>query len=930
MIRCYFTCFLVLLFFTQAFPGENIVQYNGNSIIENHIVLKFKLQNHRRTISPDYYTDILTEELSDINIISFNQKFPTASLPSNCEECVDISAIYEIEYSDEQNLSKLLTRINALPYIEYAEPIPVMEALYTPNDPLLGNQYHLNVTQALEAWDVFNGDSTMIIGVTDTGFDTDHDDLIFKIAYNYSDPINGIDDDNDGYIDNFRGWDVGSYDNDPSEESSSHGTIVAGIACAEVNNEIGIAGVGSKTLFMPIKVANSFGNITRGYEGIIYGADHGCKVINCSWGTKGTYYRYGEDVINYVTFNKDVLVVCAAGNSEDDIPWYPASFKNTLSVAGTIATDAKWAQENSESSSGSSWGEYVDISAPAANYWSTTSNSQYTRCYGGTSFACPIVAGAAALVRGKYPNFTPVQVKEQLKVTSDYIYDIEYNSPYTDLLGTGRLNVLNAVSDTSRPSIVFNNYEFYTNTGSFFPNDTVYLHGEFFNYLAASENINVSLQTESEFVEIIRATYLIRNINTNESVSNAQFPFMFVIKEEAPFDYKIQFKIEYTADNYRNYQYVSGTINSSIFDFSVNNIDISLTSNGLIGYSGTNQRNGIGFRYRNDQTIYEAGIIVANSENNVVSNIAQSRDFHQLSRVIDQDGSNNYDYKFVSSFDDTFAASNLLGIKADSYVYAWDNEDYLLYSYDIINTSNREISNMYIGLFVDWNIDDSRYNKLDFDELRNMSYAHSALPQSYYAGIQILSDETANHYAISYTPEGDGDINITDGFTNEEKYFTLTNSHYFVDTSTIGEEIGMVTSTGPFYIEQGDTAHFDFAFILSENQDYLENTCEEVLYKYNILKGLANDSVVNITDYSPNQDISAWYISGKESLTVMSPFSQNITLAITDIMGRNVFQTNSYLIANKPSEVPVTLSAGVWFIYAITDSGTLSTKIIVD
>ena len=131
---------------------------------------------------------------------------------------------------------------------------------------------------------IHQGDTNTVVAVVDAGVAVAHTDLVNQIKYNYGDPINGYDDDFDGYLDNFRGWDFAEKDNNPDIGVSDHGTWVAGISSAEVNNAFATAGAGFKCKFLPVKVATDAGIIVRGYEGIVYAAIQGAHIINCSWG----------------------------------------------------------------------------------------------------------------------------------------------------------------------------------------------------------------------------------------------------------------------------------------------------------------------------------------------------------------------------------------------------------------------------------------------------------------------------------------------------------------------------------------------------------------------------------------------------------------------------------------------------------------------
>ena len=140
--------------------------------------------------------------------------------------------------------------------------------MYQPNDPSADSvtQYHLKNIQAYLGWAISKGDTNTVIGIVDTGTDWDHPDLQDNIKHNYADTIDGVDNDNDGYIDNYRGWDLGENDNDPSSSVSSfgvhHGTGVSGIAAATTDNSKGVAGVGFKCKFLPVKIFNDNNQLT--------------------------------------------------------------------------------------------------------------------------------------------------------------------------------------------------------------------------------------------------------------------------------------------------------------------------------------------------------------------------------------------------------------------------------------------------------------------------------------------------------------------------------------------------------------------------------------------------------------------------------------------------------------------------------------------
>src|ERR1051325_9938099 len=200
----------------------------------------------------------------------------------------------------------------------YAEPRYIAKPFYHPNDTSAVDtlQYYLSTIHAYEAWDITKGDTNVVIGITDTGTDPRHPDLKGNMV---------------------AGWNFVGNNSDPSDDSTSypHGTSVCGVAAAVTDNITGTAGVGFKCRFMPIKA-----NFSNPYQSVIYAADHGCTVINCSWGHID-YSAAGEDAVNYATFNKNALVVGAAGNNGNFEIFYPSGYINAMGVGATAQADQK-------------------------------------------------------------------------------------------------------------------------------------------------------------------------------------------------------------------------------------------------------------------------------------------------------------------------------------------------------------------------------------------------------------------------------------------------------------------------------------------------------------------------------------------------------------------------------------------------------------
>jgi len=349
-----------------------------------------------------------------------------------------------------------------------------------PNDTYLADQWYVNDPGGAdvhlpEAWDIAHGSSSTVIGIMDTGIDTGHPDLAAHIWTNPGEiPANGLDDDGDGYIDDTHGWDFGNGDNDPNPEPTYdadgidvgfHGTFVAGIASAVTDNGEGIAGAGWNCRLMPLKVSNSAGDITS--SAITLAFDYACAqhvaVLNMSLGGPGDpgVPEYFQALVD-AALDSGVLCVAAAGNDGTSTPSYPAGCNNVLSVAATDDTDSR--------ADFSNWGSWVRIAAPGASMWSSICRNYtfddlnqiiYIYFFGwdgenpymlgdGTSFACPLTAGVAALVRARTPAFTPLQTLQQLITSGDVV---AYDHPIGPKLNAYRAITQAPVSVGDAPAI---------------------------------------------------------------------------------------------------------------------------------------------------------------------------------------------------------------------------------------------------------------------------------------------------------------------------------------------------------------------------------------------------------------------------------------------------------------------------------------------
>ena len=329
----------------------------------------------------------------------------------------------------------------------------------TPNDSLFSQQWGLYNLQTigadinmLEAWDIEPGDPSVIVAIIDMGFDVTHSDLQNNIWHNPGEIAdNGIDDDQNGYVDDIIGWDFVNQpsgyddpendyqdeDNDPTITKSAHGNEVFGVLGATTNNAIGIAGITGRCKMMLLRAGyiNTQGKAVLSgasiIKGIIYATDNGASVINISSGSS-KYSNSYHDVLKYA-IDHGVVITCSAGNEGSNTPVYPAAYnlKGLISVGATTSEDAPARFSN--------WGDWVDVSAPGQYIISTMNDDRYGQIHG-TSFSAPIVAGIAALLASHYPDWTPAQIHDQILATVDVREELAgYNAT------SGRVNAYRAL-----------------------------------------------------------------------------------------------------------------------------------------------------------------------------------------------------------------------------------------------------------------------------------------------------------------------------------------------------------------------------------------------------------------------------------------------------------------------------------------------------
>jgi len=357
------------------------------------------------------------------------------------------SSLRSYLFKTDRDVRSMCAELRNDPAIEYAQPNYIYKRCGDPNDPEFADQYAHQLIQMPKAWDISTGSRDVVVAVLDTGVDVNHPDLKDNIWVNEDEiPNNGVDDDNNGFIDDVCGWNFESDNNDVTPEFDwsgveGHGTQVSGVIAGAGNNGIGVCGVNWTSSIMALRMSVDVTSAEVA-AGLDYAAANGADVVNMSFGSSD-FAPEGDPAVKAAIDNayaQGILLVASAGNDDTALPHYPAAYYNVMAVSSTDGLDAKTGH--------SSFGHWVDIAAPGTDIVTTDLDGLY-KATAGTSFSGPYVAAVGALVLSHRPELTHAEVRAILENTTDPVH---YGSmdPNLGYVGTGRVNAYKALLESER------------------------------------------------------------------------------------------------------------------------------------------------------------------------------------------------------------------------------------------------------------------------------------------------------------------------------------------------------------------------------------------------------------------------------------------------------------------------------------------------
>lgn len=851
---------------------------------------------------------------------------------------------YKIELPFNENPIHFINKWKNRRGISKIEPHYIRELTTVPNDPiyaeLVSNYY--DKQQFPQAWDIQKSSASIVIAIIDSGVDYNHSDLIGKQWQNVNEiPANGIDDDGNGWIDDTMGWDFwqsGQFsssrnqDNNPIGEYSDHGTHVAGIAAANTNNGFGLPGAGYNSSYMAIKAGGTSDNprsIGFGYEGMLYAAINGADVINCSWGGSGFSF-YELDIIKSVLAS-GCVIVAAAGNDGLDSEFFPAAYDGVISVGSFDMNEMK--------SKFSNYGYFLDVLASGSSINSSIFKNKFG-LKSGTSMASPFVAGLAALVKAQHPNWTPAQIKNQIRVSATDI-SAPYPMSFAGKLGRGYINAAKALG-AELPGYVIQNFKLVNATGGKLKmNQNGFAKFDLTSVGISTGTSQLTFNTLTSGVELSQTS-----LSLNQLEKGTTIQIELPVKLLSTFNPTVfpVFKIAFEDNTYSYKDEIYLVFDDLIFEVhNNNNLNVSISADGTIGFvDPLNGSGGVGFIPINEDSQFEASDNIMFSSSLLVRHKSRIADraFYQTNTENDIKPTSFYSIIKNGNYLNGEGVSKIqaasfpsLTIRTKSYSSsAADVNQSLITQYIVRNPTSEQVDSVYVGFFVDWDISDYSNNEVTYFA-ENQLLAGFSSDKSMYAGLALINP-ISGALAINNAYEGnptDVDFNLYydpenaanyDGFTKAEKLKSM-NAGFNKPNQSSPTDISMVAYSGPFSISLNDSISVGFIWAYGKTEQELKTQVENAkslnLFSVSTPIGVAIEES-NLFLMKESFEIAGNFpnpFNPSTQLKVNSKINQQVSLQVFDSIGKLVLKQDNVHLNSGEQLIELNfskLSSGVYFV----------------
>lgn len=908
---------ICIIFFNDAMATEInsdiYIRVNKNINIKN---LNIKLEKYNikldKSILP-YELSLLSKKLSLLSISNFDDDIIAKEEP--------LLRTFRVSLENEKIARKVIKEINLLAEIEIAELVIFPKLLSSDfNDPLINEQDVLNEIEAFEAYKIADGDTSIVIGISDSGADQNHEDIspnLFKLWGEI--PDNGIDDDGNGYIDDFIGVNLqnqslGGTNGGLTSSAVPHGLEVMGIAGAMVNNDKGIIGVGNSCRVFPIKITpGNSGSLPYAYESIIYAAVNDFDVLNCSWGVEKNPSPIEQSIVDYA-IARGVVIVSSAGNKEGsdnstDVrvrDWYPASYNGVIGVGSLVTLNAPFNSYVLHPN--------VDIMVRGESNYTTKPNNAYGRNQiTGTSFSSPVIAGAVGVIKSKYTDLNPYQIEQLVRKSGRNL--AEFN-PGWDKVIPRAFNLLDALSMDIDNIFALTRMDYSFNLQGndsikyYKKDDEIELKIKVKNFFKDLNNVEFELSIAKEFfpnyLEVIEDKVTISSIDKNEEVEISGFKLKI---NEVNFS-RVILRVEYSSSSNRDYFLIPFDNFPSITNFENDEVLISISNDGKIGYNNSSKEQGYGLLFKDLlNTIEYSGFIGFENENTFSGVSGEGINF---SDIIESS-------HYLSNINEAEYELNNSDVKFKNKVILNSNTSYPWVRFDMNFLSESQKSKFAFGIVGDYDIGVSSSGYLN-NKTRYFEQADFSNELLKVATQIAYNEEEELYIGISAFSEEEDAMPQAAGLTQSQAFFpnpsvinsslSSGNSMQISATTDIGFASG-VNFSGGLGI-QGKKCSFCYSMGRSEQE--LKNNLEKCVLGERL-------SIESIT-----KDEIAIYENGNISFKNIYP--SNYLVYITDIHGKILIKYDTYFIDENTS-INFNFKSGLYFLSLHNNNVKYNFKLIV-
>lgn len=853
-------------------------------------------------------------------------------------------SIQLLRYADNLSPQQAAKQLSSQANVDFAEPVWIPKPLLTPNDERFGNngQDYFSIIKAQEAWDITQGDSSVVVAIVDTGTDWQHEDLVSRVWFNPGESgldenqnprsNNGIDDDGNGFIDDVHGWDFLGNDADPSPSTSTHGTHVAGIAAAATNNGIGVSSLGFNLSYMPIRIGDI--SLPFSWEGVIYAAENGADVINMSWGSP-RFSITGEEVVRFAREQGSVLVA-ATGNDGNQTVFYPAGYPEVIAVSAIDETTNKATFSN--------FGTFVDVAAPGNNILSTLPGNQYGTS-SGTSMAAPIVSALAGLLKSAHPDWNNAQIEANIRRSGRALASSTLEN---QLLGQGIIDA-EAALGSALPAINIRGFAFTDTLGN---SDGILASDEDIELLLELENLGQATGVQITFAPAFQ-NLITPGTGSGQDImllsgqrrSVGRIPFNVALNAVTDQMGIVEAQIAFDGQPVQRF-FLDAALNPSFGTLTANTIELSLDANGRLGFLDfPNNDKGSAFLIRqaattaelsNTPLLREGGLLIMAEETS--TNISSSVRGNNPEQA-DDDFTIRRNFRFIEApeqnsqggeleFTDFKGDGSDYQLLINQRIFAFNNseeERFLILEYQFTNRHPlRDWTRLRAGLFLNFDLpfEQASNDVVEYDAEADIIFHHEKDAESQLTIAGTIFDGIGSPWLIDNNGSTASNFSINDGFSDFEKSIALAQGPFIERQANVDGSFVMATPS--FSLARNESKTFFFLLAHGTNTDSAKASIENARQRVDRLI-TPNE---NIQTESPREfALSPAFpnpFNPSTQITVHVPTRQRLSVQVFDVLGRNVATLASNRLFSGSTTLTFqadNLASGIYIVRAFGENG---------